>query len=280
VRLLGPLTVFRAGANLELPASRKTRALFGYLALAGEAVGRSRLCELLWELPSDPRGELRWCLSKIRAFLGPASSDAVETSGETVQLHLEEDAVDALQLAEAAKAFDRLDIDQLRAAASRFTGDFLEGLEVDRSPLFMSWLTAQRRNFRSLQTTLLEHLARRLPARSSEAVTYLEQWVQLEPTDTRVNAMLLGAFLQNERAVEGERHLHAAARLFEDAKFGLRTGSRGVAAREKLADVGDRLRKGGFSSTHPAALDACGSSRFGAPARLLGGDAARRRDAL
>jgi DNA-binding SARP family transcriptional activator/TolB-like protein len=219
VRLLGPLTVLHAGAHLELPASRKTRALFGYLALAGEAVGRSRLCELLWELPSDPRGELRWCLSKIRAFLGRASSHAVETSGERVQLHLEEGAVDALELAEAAKAIDRLDIDQLRAAASRFTGDFLEGLEVDRSPLFMSWLTAQRRRFRSLQATCLEHLARRLPAKSPETVACLEQWVQLEPTDTRANAMLLTGFLQTGRAVDGERHLHAAAGLFEDAKL-------------------------------------------------------------
>ncbi len=219
VQLLGPLTVFRAGAKLDLPASRKTRALFAYLALADGAVGRSRLCELLWELPSDPRGELRWCLSKIRAFLGSASSQTVETSGETVRLRLEDGAVDAVELAEAAKAFDKVDIDQLRAAASRFTGDFLEGLEVDRSPLFMSWLTAQRRHFRSLQAALLEHLALRLPARSSEALTYLEQWVQLEPTDTRANVLLLGAFLQNQRAVDAERHLHGAARLFEDAKL-------------------------------------------------------------
>jgi DNA-binding SARP family transcriptional activator len=219
VRLLGPLAVSRAGETLELPASRKTRALFAYLALADGAVGRSRLCELLWELPSDPRSELRWCLSKIRAFLGPVGGGVVETSGETVRLRLEEGAVDARQLAETPEAIDKLQIDQLRAAAGRFTGDFLEGLEVDRSPLFTSWLTAQRRYFRSLQTTFLELLARRLPAKSPETLAYLEQWVQLEPTNTHANAMLLAAFLQNERAVDGERHLQAAARLFEDANL-------------------------------------------------------------
>ena len=66
VRMLGPLTISRDGIALQLPASRKVRALFAYLAMAPHPVGRSRLCELLWDVPNDPRGELRWCLSKLR----------------------------------------------------------------------------------------------------------------------------------------------------------------------------------------------------------------------
>ncbi|TAH50653.1 MAG: transcriptional regulator, partial [Betaproteobacteria bacterium] len=69
IRLLGPLSVRRDGAELALPASRKVRALIAYLALAPRAVSRSRLCELLWDVPNDPRGELRWCLSKMRHVL-------------------------------------------------------------------------------------------------------------------------------------------------------------------------------------------------------------------
>src|SRR5215470_18817373 len=60
IRLLGPLAV---------PRSRKVRALLGFLALAPCPVSRSRLCDLLWDVPNDPRGELRWCLSKLRALL-------------------------------------------------------------------------------------------------------------------------------------------------------------------------------------------------------------------
>jgi DNA-binding SARP family transcriptional activator len=51
---------------VKLPSSRKVRALLGYLALASRPVTRSQICELLWDVPNDPRGELRWCLSKIR----------------------------------------------------------------------------------------------------------------------------------------------------------------------------------------------------------------------
>jgi DNA-binding SARP family transcriptional activator len=63
--LLGPLSLRRHGIAVPLPASRKARALLAYLALTPQAVSRSHLCELLWELPDDPRGELRWCLQSI-----------------------------------------------------------------------------------------------------------------------------------------------------------------------------------------------------------------------
>ena len=55
VRLLGGLEVRADGRRLELPASRKTRALLGYLILTGSPQRRDRLCELLWDVPDDPR---------------------------------------------------------------------------------------------------------------------------------------------------------------------------------------------------------------------------------
>ena len=67
--MLGPITIRRDGTTLALPASRKVRALLAYLALASLPVSRSALCDLLWDVPNDPRGELRWCLSKIRSLL-------------------------------------------------------------------------------------------------------------------------------------------------------------------------------------------------------------------
>ena len=79
VRLLGPLTISRDGTALALPASRKVRALFAYLALAPHAVTRSQLCELLWDVPNDPRGELRWCLSKIRSIVDEPGRRRVDT---------------------------------------------------------------------------------------------------------------------------------------------------------------------------------------------------------
>ena len=149
MRLLGPLTIRRDGVTLALPASRKVRALFAYLALAPHAVARSQLCELLWDVPNDPRGELRWCLSKIRGLVDEPGRRRVETAGDTVRLDLADCFVDALEIARAAQAgIETLAPERLRTLAALFAGDFLDGLEIDRSPAFNGWLTAQRRRFR------------------------------------------------------------------------------------------------------------------------------------
>ncbi len=68
-RVLGEFEVIRGGAPVTLPPSRKTRALLAYLALTGQKHRRERLCEIFWDVPDDPRGALRWSLSKIRPFV-------------------------------------------------------------------------------------------------------------------------------------------------------------------------------------------------------------------
>src|SRR6266550_1249390 len=66
IRVLGELKVARDGKALPLPASKKTRALLGYLAVIGRPLRRDHLCELFWTIPDDPRASLRWSLHKIR----------------------------------------------------------------------------------------------------------------------------------------------------------------------------------------------------------------------
>jgi len=214
LHLLGPLTIRRQERELTLPASRKARALIGYLALAPQAVPRSQLCELLWDVPNDPRGELRWCLSKLRAILDTPQSARLERRGDSIRLDLSDCFVDAVEISRATQAgVSSLPPERLRELASLFTGEFLEGLEIDRNPGFNSWLTAQRRRFRSCHTALLEQLAR--TATGDEVFRYLEQLVELAPFDQHVHEMLLNAFARRGQIREGEEHLAATARLFE-----------------------------------------------------------------
>lgn len=223
VRLLGPLTVIRDRATVQLPASRKLRALFAYLALAPHAVGRSRLCELLWDVPNDPRGELRWCLSKLRGVLDEPDRRRIETSGDTIALDLNDSFVDVIDIASAASTgIETLDLERLQALSGLFVGDFLDGLEIDRSPHFNSWLTAQRRRFRSCHAAILEHLVNNLPAGADETSSHLENWVELAPFDGRAHAALLAGLARRGQIGECEEHLASAAELFasEDLDFG------------------------------------------------------------
>ncbi|MBN9220935.1 MAG: transcriptional regulator [Mesorhizobium sp.] len=215
VRLLGPLTIRRDGAASVLPASRKLRALLVYLALAPHPVGRSRLCELLWDVPNDPRGELRWCLSKLRGALDTPERARVLTPGDAVALDLDGCMVDALEIGHAAaQGIDTLDADRLRTLAGLFAGDLLDGLELDRSPLFNSWLTGQRRRFRSIHAAVLERLIATLPPESDEAIAHLDNWVELAPFDGRAHAALLAGLNRRGELDAAEKHLAAAEQLF------------------------------------------------------------------
>ena len=214
VRLLGTMAVSREGLPLPLPASRKVRALLAYLALAPHPVTRSHLCELLWDVPNDPRGELRWCLSKIRSIVDGPDRQHIRVAGDTIRLDLTDCAVDAIEVAKALQhGMQALDLSELRALAALFEGDFLEGLEIDRSPLFDGWLAAQRRRFRGYRATLLERLVADIP--DEEAFDHLETWRELAPFDPRVHERILTALARCGRIREGEEHLAAAARLFE-----------------------------------------------------------------
>ena len=69
IRVLGTFEIIHDGAVAALPPSRKTRALLAYLALTRRPHRREQLCEMFWDLPDDPRGALRWSLSKIRPLV-------------------------------------------------------------------------------------------------------------------------------------------------------------------------------------------------------------------
>ena len=211
--MLGPLTIRRDDVALALPGSRKVRALFAYLSLAPHAVTRSHLCELLWDIPNDPRGELRWCLSKIRGLIDEPGRRRVDTQGDTVRLDLADCLVDAIEIARATQDLETVAAERLRTLVALFAGDFLDGLEIDRSPAFNGWLMVQRRRFRGCHAALLERLVRTVP--DDEVLGYLEQWLELAPFDRRVHELLLNALARHGQIREGEEHLAAATLMFE-----------------------------------------------------------------
>ncbi|MGH6814542.1 MAG: transcriptional regulator [Hyphomicrobiaceae bacterium] len=213
IRLLGSLTVCRDGAEIALPGSRKVRALLAYLALAPRAAPRSRLCDLLWDVPNDPRGELRWCLSKLRSILDAPGRRRVETRADTVRLDLTDCFVDAAEISRLVpEGLATLPHERLRALSSLFHGEFLDGLEIARNPGFDGWLTARRRRFGGCHAALMGRLAE--TATGDEVFGYLETWLALAPVELRAHESLLHALARRGRLREGEEHLAATARLF------------------------------------------------------------------
>jgi len=261
IRLLGPLTVRCAGVMLVLPASRKARALLAYLALAPHPVLRSQLCELLWDVPDDPRGELRWCLSRIRSVLDAPGRYRIVTRTDMVGLDLAGCFVDAIEIDRAAReGLAVLTTGRLQALATLFAGEFLEGLEIDRQPGFNSWLVARRHRFRDCRATVMEQLAGRVP--DEEVPDILDQWLQLAPFDLRPHEAALTALARRGRIREGEEHLATTARLFEAE--GLDAGPLRDLWRVVRARVDEAPRR--RITAAPAAPSPAGAAAEGAPA--------------
>lgn len=221
LRLLGPMAIERDGVPLALPSSRKVRALIAYLALATRPLGRDALCELLWDLPNDPRGELRWSLSKARALLDEPGHPRLLTEGDTVRLDTRALRVDAAEILAAVQAgVATLEPERLQALEALFVGgDFLQGLEIERSAPYSAWLLAQRRRLRAANVAILDQLVHgdQPPGPNGEAraIARLEQWLALAPFDRRAHEGLLDALARGGRLHEGDEHLDATARRFE-----------------------------------------------------------------
>jgi len=235
IHMLGPLRVFRGGQPLALPASRKVRALLAYLALAQKPVARGPLSELLWDVPNDPRGELRWCLSKMRGLLDDGTCRRVLTREDTVQLDLSQCSIDVRDVLRATEAgIETLSPERLTALAALFTGEFLESLSIDGSPPFTAWLTAQRRRLRSCRTAVLEQLVMRGP--DDQALVHLGTWLELAPFDQRAHESLFNALAKRGEIREAEAHLTTSIDLFE--REGLESTSIRTAWRAARAAAG------------------------------------------
>ena len=251
-RLLGTLQLSRGGDVLKLPSSRKVRALLGYLVLASRPVTRSQVCELLWDVPNDPRGELRWCLSKIRGLIDEPGRKRIIADGSTIRIDLSDCVVDTLEVTQAPEhGIQKLGVDRQKHLAALFAGDVLENLEIARSPMFDAWIVAERRRFRGIQTVLLENLARALP--HDAAAPYIDEWLRLSPFDTCAHELLLSALARHGRIAEGEAHLAAAVKLFEGD--GLDSGALRVCWQRARADAAQTpVRTGEASELISASL--------------------------
>jgi tetratricopeptide (TPR) repeat protein len=157
LRMLGPLRASQDGRALELPASRKARALLAYLALAPRTIPRHRLGRLLWETTSDPRGELRWVLSKLRSVVG---ATRIVGGEDSLRLDSADTFIDALEVQRAARAgIGTLSHARAHELLALFDGEFLEELELGDCPVFTGWVLAQRRSFDAARDALLKRVA-------------------------------------------------------------------------------------------------------------------------
>lgn len=214
IRLFGAVAITRGGRARPLPASRKTRGLLAYLALAAAPCRRAELCDLLWENVADPRGELRWSLSRIREALGPW----LVTSGESVSIAREGLVVDAVTLKHLAEA--RPAAHSVRQALALWSGEPLADAYVPDCHRYHLWWLAEREALTALHGRLLHASVERAWSSPPEALAAARGLVVRRPFDEMGHLRVARALERVGRTSEANAYL-AEMRLALSAELGL-----------------------------------------------------------
>lgn len=216
IQTLGELAIERAGERLKLPASRRTRALFGYLLLTGRPHRRERLCELFWELPDDPRAALRWSLSKIRPLINDDQGERLQADRERVSLHSDDLIIDLQRINEALEIEDA-DPPALEAMVDALGETLLDGTDLSDQPLYQNWLTAERENLKRLRGRALHRLAEHADLAPGRMLNIAREWSELEPFSTKAATLLVTRLDQFGQAQEAAERRKAFAERFRKA---------------------------------------------------------------
>jgi len=221
IRLLGRFQVLRGGP-VDLPPSKKARALLAYLVATERPHDRGHLAGLLWDERDDARGALRWALSRLR----PVVDDRITrltADRELVGLERGDAEVDLSSVRLALRGgVDRAPTEALEEAASRFRGDFLEGLDLSDCYGFHAWCVAEREAARALRASLLSTIVERHGDDPERALPFARARLDLDPLAGASQASvvrILGALGRQREAEE----LYQSFKHLVQARLGQRT---------------------------------------------------------
>ena len=217
LRFLGDFEVLRGGKSLPLPPSKKTRALLAYLCLQPRRFRREHLCELLWDIPDDPRGSLRWSLSKLRRLVDDDAHKRIVADRNSVAIDASDLTIDIRELrtlvgGDIGAAATR----DLESATGRFRGNFLEGLEFSNFHDFHTWCVAEREQALRDRATLLTELIRRFSREPQRALPHARSLVSLFPYEESYRATLIRLLNDVRQPGEAEEQYQLGLRMLKE----------------------------------------------------------------
>jgi DNA-binding SARP family transcriptional activator/tetratricopeptide (TPR) repeat protein len=215
LRLLGELQVVVEGREIALPASKKTRALLAYLVATGTPHRREWLCDLLWEGPDDPRGELRWSLAKVRPLLDLGGTVRLKTDRSRVAFEPQGAVVDLTTVRDLLGDVSTAPTEALQNAVAVFRGEFLDGLDLPLCYRFQQWCLAERAAASTLRLSALRGLLDRLGDRPEEALVHARSLVVADPLSEDGHAGVVRLLARLSRRREALAQYEDARRLLE-----------------------------------------------------------------
>ena len=214
IALLGDLAVARDAVVLPLPASKRTRALLGYLVATARPQARAALCDLLWDGPDDPRAALRWSLTKLRGVVDDASGRRLLADRDRVEFHACGAQIDTARVsALLAGGAEQASIAALEELAQALRGEFLDGLDLPACYRFHHWCVGERERYGQLRREVLSALVKRLQADAQRALPYGREMVAADPLAEAAHATVVRLLGAAGRYPDAEAHYEHAREL-------------------------------------------------------------------
>ncbi len=230
-RLLGRLGVLR-DPPVELPPSKKARALLAYLVATERAHDRGHLAGLLWDERDDARAALRWALSRLRPVV---DDERTRLSAERDLVGFERGDADvdltSVRLA-LREGIDRVPTETLEEVVSRFRGELLEGLDLPECYGFHAWCIAEREAARVLRASILEAIVGRHAGDPERALPFARSRLDLDPLAGAAQASVVRNIGALGRVREAEE-LYESFKSLVQARLGQRAS--GELERARLA---------------------------------------------
>src|SRR5262249_3736480 len=184
-----------------------TRALLAFLILTGRRHRRDRLCDLLWDIPDDPRGSLRWSLSRLRSLVEGPGRERIIADREYVSFDPNGASIDLFEIRrELAGGAAKLRTERLLDLAGQFRGELLEGLTIPDHQDFEAWLLTERETARRTRASLLHVLVSRLQAEGyKNVVQHARDLVGADPYSVSAHAILIRVLSSSGHREEAQR---------------------------------------------------------------------------
>ena len=218
LRFLGDFEVRRDGRAVPLPPSKKTRALLAYLSLqpgvsaastSASCCGRSpttRAARCAGACPSSGAS------STTRKTCGSAPTATASGSTRTASRSTCGNSRELL-----SNGLARISIDDLEAAAARYRGNFLEGLEFSSFHDFHTWCVAEREQSLRDRSALLTELVRRLADEPERSLPHARALVGLSPYEESYRATLIRLLNAARQPGEAEEQYQLGLRMLKEA---------------------------------------------------------------
>ena len=188
--MMGGFRLTQNGSNIDLPKSKKTRALLAYLIVTGRPQRRESLCELFWETSHDPKASLRWSLSQLKKVADQIGVAFLEIDRERVHVNsdlIEIDAAEIYAANEAANLEDHI-VEKLTPLTEQ---TLLAGLDLPNLGSYSAWLMGEQQKIVDLSVALISASLEIETLPIDEKIKLAKHWLELRPFDTNAATSFL-----------------------------------------------------------------------------------------